>query len=202
MWINSLALSYLGISKPNPAVVRPLSNTEGPWRTRGRQRLTSMTHHEVLSVKSEPSRRIADTSYGHDRSTQISYPNSKLVKNEFTFLFYVSFPTLYTCVNTKHQKIANLCPFRLPGIKPAPQILQKNSLLAYQQEKLSHCDLPPPCCLFLKTYLSRSFKLKCHLVQWPLKMKHRSEGLTASVSHPYLPDVAHVARWNYRAAKS
>ena len=52
VWINSLAVSYLGISKPNPAVGKPLSNTEGPWQRCGRQRLTSMTHkHQVRTIK-------------------------------------------------------------------------------------------------------------------------------------------------------
>ena len=102
----------------------------------------------------------------------------------------------------KMPKDNRLVPFWTTRTQVTPQILQKNSLLAYQQEKLCHCDLPPPCCLFLKTYLSKSFKPKCHLVQWPLKVKHSSEGLTASLSQPYLPDVAHVACLNYRAAKS
>lgn len=118
-------MSYLGISKPNPAVVKPLSNAEGPWQRRGRQRLTGMTHHEVLSVKSEPSRIIADTSYGHDRSTQRSYLNSKPVKNEFAFLFYIWFHTLYTSTNTKRQKTTDLCPFRPRGINNPPKPSEK-----------------------------------------------------------------------------
>lgn len=133
MWTNSLVVSYLGISKPSPAVVKPLSNTDSPrWRC-GRQRL-GVTHHEVLNVKSEPS-GIADTPYGHDRSTLNGYLHSKLAQNEFIFLFMAGFIP-YTRARRHNAKRETHVTSDHQQSSKTQKSFSKTSLLAHQEANL------------------------------------------------------------------